>query len=140
MAYLLDLFIGLGQEGLGLGKKARLQISLGEGLHRGGGGGARGVRVVSGVLNLLQLKGESVLGLGELVLQVRQLGGVSLGGNRGDQLLDGSLLVLHHSGLVSVVLRLQLLHRLIGLLQQVVAAGDQGRLQVANGATLNERG
>ncbi len=107
--YLLDLLVGLGEQGFGLGKQTRLQITLGKGLgSSGGNGGVRGVRVVAGVLNLEQLSLQAVLGGGQLVLEVGQLGSVSLGLNFSDQLLDGGLLVLHHGHLVGAVGSLQL--------------------------------
>ncbi len=107
--YLLDLLVGLGEQSLGLGKQARLQITLGKSLGSSGGhGGVRGVRVVTGVLNLEQLSLQTVLSGGQLVLEVGQLGSVSLSLDFGDQFLNGGLLVLHNGHLVGAVGSLQL--------------------------------
>ncbi len=82
-----------------------------EGGGGGGLGGVRGVRVVTGVLNLKEFSLQTVLSGGQLVLEVGQLGGVSLSLNFSDQLLDGGFLVLHNGHLVGAVGGLELLKK-----------------------------
>ena len=62
-----------------------------------------GVAVVTVVLNLGKLKVQSHLGHDKLVLEVGQLGVVSFGFNRGNQLLDDGFLVLHNGHFMRLV-------------------------------------
>ncbi len=62
-----------------------------------------GVGMMASMLNLKKLSLQTVLGGGQLVLQMSQLGGVSLGLDFGDQLLNGGLLVLHNGDLMGAV-------------------------------------
>ncbi|KAH9403670.1 hypothetical protein TYRP_014857 [Tyrophagus putrescentiae] len=91
------------------------EFTINHGLKEGGGGGGlggvRGVRVVTGVLNLKEFSLQTVLSGGQLVLEVGQLGGVSLSLNFSDQLLDGGFLVLHNGHLVGAVGGLELLKK-----------------------------
>src|SRR5699024_8195864 len=83
------------------------------------------------VLELHQLKLQTVLSLGELVLKVDQLAVVSLGLDLLGEFLDGGLLVLDHGNLMGALGSFELLDLLIGTLHQGLGLGEKVRLEVS---------